>query len=248
LRFSGLGDWAERPLLTQSFRHDGNRLLQICPPEDKALLAPLLKTIHLPQGELLQEAGETIENIYFPHSGMISLLVVMRDGGGVEMATIGREGAVNAVAGLGGRISAARAVMQIEGEASQISAAAFRAAVESSASLRDLIVRYNDVHLALLQQTAGCNALHDVENRMSRWLLQTRDRCEDDIVPLTQEFLSEMLGVQRTSVTAIARALQNEGLIRYRRGRIEIVDRAGLEKKSCECYETVRRRSEHMFS
>ena len=104
--------------------------------------------------------------------------------------------------------------MQIEGEASQIPAATFRAAVEASAALRDIVVRYNDVHLALLQQTAGCNALHDVENRMSRWLLQTHDRCENDIIPLTQEFLSEMLGVQRTSVTAIARALQTEGLIR----------------------------------
>jgi len=221
--------------------------LQICNSDDKALLAPHLKTVHFEQGELIQDAGEPIEHVYFPHSGMISLLVVMRDGGGIEMATIGREGAVNAMAGLGGRTSAARAVMQIEGDASQILAAPFRAAIDGSATLRDLVVRYNDVHLALLQQTAGCNALHDVENRMSRWLLQTRDRCEDDVIPLTQEFLSEMLGVQRTSVTAIARALQSEGLIRYRRGRIEIVDRPGLEKKSCECYDTVRRRAERMF-
>jgi len=234
--------------MTQIFRHGKNRLLEIIDAADITLLAPLVKIVHVEQGALIQDAGEIIDNIYFPLGGMISLLVVMRDGGGIEIATIGREGAVNAIAALGGRISSGRAVMQIEGDVAQIPAAKMRAAVEASASLRDLIVRYNDVHLALLQQTAGCNALHDVENRMCRWLLQTHDRSESDVIALTQEFLSEMLGVQRTSVTAIARGLQNEGLISYRRGRIEIVDRAGLEKRSCECYDTVRRRSEAFFA
>jgi CRP-like cAMP-binding protein len=225
-----------------------NRLLQCLSPEDDALLAPHFKTLRIEQGALIQDAGEIIETVYFPYSGMISLLVVMRDGAGIEVATLGREGAVNAMAGLGGRISPGRAVMQVEGDVAAIPAAKLRAGVEASATLRDFVVRYNDVHLALLQQTAGCNALHGVENRMCRWLLQTHDRSEQDVIPLTQEFLSEMLGVQRTSVTAIARDLQDQGLIRYRRGRIEIIDRAGLEKKSCECYDTVRRRSEAFFA
>ena len=230
------------------FKHGKNRLLESLAAREIALLAPHLKTIAFAQGALIQEAGEPIEFVYFPYSGMISLLVVMRDGAGIETATIGREGAVNAVAALGGRISAGRAVMQIEGDVGQIPAAKLRAAVEASATLHDIIGRYNDIHFALVQQTAGCNALHNVENRMSRWLLQARDRCDSDTIPLTQEFLAEMLGVQRTSVTAIARALQEQGLISYRRGRIEILDGPALEKKSCECYDTVRRRSEEMFS
>jgi CRP-like cAMP-binding protein len=138
--------------------------------------------------------------------------------------------------------------MQVAGTVSQIAAASFQRLAETSAPLRDLVVRYNDVQVALLQQTAGCNALHHVESRLCRWLLQTRDRCESDKLPLTQEFLSQMLGVQRTSVTAIANVLQKAGLIFYKRGRIEIADRDGLERRSCECYETTRRRHETMFS
>ncbi len=234
--------------MTSIVKSSKNRLLDVLPVIDVALLTPHLKTDHFEQGALLQEADEPIDQVYFPHSGMISLLAVMRDGAGVETATIGREGAVNAVAGLGGLISAPRAVMQIAGDVGQIPAPKFRAAVEASPTLRSFVARYHDVHLALVQQTAGCNALHQMDARLCRWLLQTRDRCESDAVPLTQEFLSEMLGVQRTSVTAVARSLQNEGLIRYRRGRVDILDRAGLERRSCECYETVRRRSEALFS
>jgi CRP-like cAMP-binding protein len=225
-----------------------NRLLGVLPPNDIALLAPDLEEMHFEQGALLQEADKPIEQVYFPSNGMISLLAVMRDGKGVETATIGREGAVNVMSGFGSRRSPSRAVMQVAGDASQITSAKFKAAVENSATIRDLVVRYNDVQMALVQQTAGCNALHDVEKRLCRWLLQTRDRCDSDSIPLTQEFLSEMLGVQRTSVTAIASALQTAGLIKYRRGRIDIIDREGLESRSCECYETVRLRNEEIFS
>jgi hypothetical protein len=137
---------------------------------------------------------------------------------------------------------------QIEGLTSQISVAPFRYAVDRSTGIRDLIVRYNDAHMALIQQSAGCNALHHAEKRLCRWLLQTRDRSDNDVLSLTHEFLSQMLGVQRTSVTLIARQLQAEGLIRYRRGRVEIVDRDGLEKRACECYEDTRSKSEDVFS
>jgi Crp-like helix-turn-helix protein len=127
--------------------------------------------------------------------------------------------------------TAGRAVVQIEGLSSQISVAAFRAAVDRSDGIRDIIVRYNDAHMALIQQSAGCNALHHAEKRLCRWLLQTRDRSDSDVLTLTQEFLAQMLGVQRTSVTLVARHLQADGLISYRRGRIEIIDRSGLEKR-----------------
>jgi len=123
----------------------------------------------------------------------------------------------------------------------------FRAALDQSDGIRSLIVRYNDTQMALVNQSAGCNALHSVEKRLCRWLLQARDRSDSNLLPLTHELLSEMLGVQRTTVTLIARELQSEGLIRYRRGRVEITDRDGLEKKACECYEVVRRRNEDVF-
>lgn len=230
--------------MDQLISHGRNRLLGNLPPVDFARLIPHLTETPVVQGALLQEADSSIEQVYFPQKGMISLLAVMRNGAGVETATIGHEGVVNVTAGLGSRWAASRAVMQVAGTVSQISAASFQNLVETSAPLRDLVVRCNDLQIALIQQTAGCNALHDVEMRLCRWLLQTRDRCEDDKIPLTQEFLSQMLGVQRTSVTAVARALQTAGFITYRRGKIEVVDRAGLERGSCECYETTRLRNE----
>ena len=224
-----------------------NRLLEALRPSDFAFLSPHLKDLHFKQDLVLQEAGDPIEYIYFPHSGMISVLAAMQEGTAVETATVGREGAVGIMAGLGGRYAAGRAVGQIEGRTSQISVAPFRAAVAKSDGIRDLVVRYNDTQMALIQQSAGCNALHHVERRLCRWLLQTRDRSDSDELPLTQEFLSQMLGVQRTSVTMVARQLQTDGLIRYRRGRVEIIDRDGLEKKACECYEVTRRKNESVF-
>jgi CRP-like cAMP-binding protein len=236
-------------MTTDRIGADGrNRLLAALLPVDLALLASHLKDKHFKQGVVLQEAGEPIELVYFPHTGMISLLAVMQNGNAVETATIGREGAVHAMAGLGGRIAVARAVVQVEGSSSQIAVSRFQAAVGESAGIRALIERYNDVQMGLMNQSAGCNALHQVETRLSRWLLQTRDRSDSDTLTLTQEFLSEMLGVRRTTVTLVAQQLQSAGLIRYRRGHIEIADRAALEEKACECYEVVRRRNEQIFS
>jgi CRP-like cAMP-binding protein len=217
-------------------------------PADFALLAPHLKDLHFEQEIVLQEAGAPIAHIYFPQTGMISVLAAMQEGAAVETATVGREGAVGITAGLGGRRAAGRAVVQVEGLSSQISVAPFRAAVDQSDGIRNLFWRYNDTQMALIQQTAGCNALHHAEKRLCRWLLQTRDRSDSDGLSLTHEFLSQMLGVQRTSVTLIASQLQAEGLIRYRRGRVEIIDRDGLEKKACECYAVTRRKSEDVFS
>jgi CRP-like cAMP-binding protein len=233
---------------TESRPHERNRLLGALLPSDFALLAPDLKDMHFEQGVVLQEAGGRIEQVYFPHTGMISLLAAMQNGTCVETATIGREGAVGAMAGLGGRIAVARAVVQVEGSSSKISVSRFQAAVGNGTGIRDLIERYNDAQMGLINQSAGCNALHPADARLCRWLLQTRDRSDSDTLTLTQEFLSQMLGVRRTTVTLLARSLQSAGLIRYRRSRIEIVNRVGLEKKACECYEVVRRRNEDVFS
>jgi CRP-like cAMP-binding protein len=127
------------------------------------------------------------------------------------------------------------------GAAAQISTSKFQAVVAASPLIRDIIVRHNEVLLAQVQQSAACNALHEAESRFCRWLLQSRDRSDDDIVPITQEFLAQMLGVRRTTVTLVAQSLQDAGLLRYRRGRIEILDRSTLEERACECYGVVRR-------
>jgi CRP-like cAMP-binding protein len=219
-----------------------NRLMAALSRPDAASLEPLTKIVTFKQHAVLAEPGDEIDQVYFPHSGMISLLAVMRDGDGIETATVGREGAVGLMAGLGLHTTHTRAVVQVPLVASQITAAAFRRAVQASAGLRDMIVRSNEELLGQVQITAACNALHPIQARLARWILQTRDRGEEDTIPLTQELLSQMLGVRRSSVSEVAVKLQSAGLIRYRRGAIEILDRAALEKASCECYATIRDR------
>jgi CRP-like cAMP-binding protein len=218
-----------------------NLLLASLPPPDLAALAGHLREIELAQGTLLQEQGDPVEHVYFPSGGIVSLLAVMRQGEAIEIATIGREGAVGSLAGLGPRHSHTRSVVQVAGLALRIPASRFRAAAQDSAGIRDIIVRYGEMLLIQVQQTAACNALHDVEARLSRWLLQARDRLDTNTIQLTHEFLSQMLGVRRTTVTVVANMLQQAGLIRYHRGRIEILDQAGLEARACECYGSIRR-------
>ncbi len=226
-------------MLTGTANPLANRLLASLPPQDFERLKPALKTVTLVQGQLLSEPGDEVDQIYFPHSGMVSLLVVLKDGNAVECATIGREGVIGATAGLGLHRSIARAVIQLPMVASRISATAFRNAVKDSKLLRDMITRHQENMLMQAQVTAGCNALHAVEARLARWILQSRDRADGDTVALTQEFLAEMLAVRRTSVSEVAQKLQSAELIRYSRGVIEILDRKGLEQKACECYRTV---------
>jgi CRP-like cAMP-binding protein len=224
----------------RSLNHRRNRLLATLRPPESLLIEPHLKEMPLEQGVILQEQGEPIERVYFPNSGMISLVAVMKQGNAVETATVGREGAVGAMSGLGPRHAFTRAVVQMPGTASMIATSKFQTIVERSAAIRDVIVRHNEVLLAQVQQSAACNALHEAEARFCRWLLQSRDRSDSDVVPITQEFLAQMLGVRRTTVTLVAQSLQDAGLLRYRRGRIEIVDRDGLEERACECYKAVR--------
>ena len=219
-----------------------NLLLGALPAPDMALLKPHMRDVALTQGTVLQEQGERIDQVYFPHAGIVSLLVVMQHGTAVETATIGREGAIGSLAGLGIRHSHTRAVVQVAGTASRITASQFRAAANKSEAIREVIVSYAETLLIQVQQSAACNALHDVESRLSRWLLQARDRVDGDTIQLTHEFLSQMLGVRRTTVTVVATELQRAGLIRYQRGHIQIVDRPGLEARACECYAAVRRR------
>jgi CRP-like cAMP-binding protein len=228
-------------LMDRSRAHRRNLLLAALPPKDFSLLAPHLRDAPLEQGAILQEQGERIDQVYFPHQGIISLLAVMQQGDAIETATIGHEGAVGTLCGLGPRRSHSRAVVQVAGLAARIAAERFRQAAEESREIRDMIMRHGEMLLIQVQQSSACNALHAVEARLCRWLLQVHDRLDSNTIKLTHEFLSETLGVRRTTVTVIASTLQEAGLIRYHRGRIEIVDRAGLEARACECYEAIRR-------
>jgi CRP-like cAMP-binding protein len=170
---------------------------------------------------------------------MISMLAVMRDGKAIETATVGREGVVGAMAGLGLYKSLVRMVVQLPMSATKLSAASFRKGVQKSDVIRDLCIDFNEVLLSQARVTAACNALHPIEQRFCRWLLQSADRAGGDKIALTQEFLAEMLGVRRTSVTEIASKIQAQGLISYSRGLITILDRKSLENLSCECFQTL---------
>jgi CRP-like cAMP-binding protein len=216
-----------------------NKLLASLPRGHFDRLLPHLTTIALQQGVVLCEAGDEVEQVYFPHDGMLSLLTVLRDGKAIETATVGREGVVGAMAGLGFRKSLVRVVAQMPMACGKITARHFRSAVGASEPLRNLCIRYNEVLLSQARVTAACNALHPIEARFCRWLLQCVDRAGGDTVALTQEFLAEMLGVRRTSVTEVAGKMQNAGVITYSRGVIRILDRPALLRMSCECYETL---------
>jgi len=218
-----------------------NLLLGAIPSDVLQLLSPDLKERTFNQGVVLQEAGEPIEHVYFPQNGMISLLVVTLDGGAIEAATIGREGSVGIHGGFRGRRAFTRAVAQITSKCFYIQADRLHQAAAKSAALTDLITRYTELLWTESQQISACNAKHSAEARLCRWLLQTRDRIESDTLPLTQEFLSEMLGLRRTTVTLVARALQESGIIKYRRGVIHIEDAEGLKKSACECYAVLER-------
>ena len=216
-----------------------NKLLSSLPRKQFDLLTPHLTTVSFDQGIVLIEAGEEFDHVYFPHSGMISLLAVLRDGKAIETATVGREGVVGAMAGLGLYKSLVRVVVQLPLNVSKISASQFRKAAASSEAIRDLCINYNEVLLSQARVTAACNALHNIEARFCRWLLQTADRAASESLALTQEFLAEMLGVRRTSVTEVASKVQDTGAISYSRGVIKILDRPAIERMSCECYQTL---------
>jgi CRP-like cAMP-binding protein len=221
----------------------GNRLLAVLPSESFALLEPDLRQVALAQNVLCFGPGDPVDQVYFPLTGMISLLVATGEGEMVETTSIGRDGAVGLQAGLGARTSFTRATVQIPGKFSVISANRLEQVASRSAPLRDLIVRYIETLWAEAQQNAACNAIHDGSSRLCRWLLQCADRIGSDQLPLTQEFLAEMLGVRRTTVTLLAQELQRRGIVRYSRGHITILDRPGLEAIACECYDTIRRES-----
>lgn len=231
---------AARDPATRTSVRDGNRLLRALNAREFAVLEPHLEVVALPRGRVLFEPGDDVHTTYFPcRRTMASLLIVTRDGREVEAATIGREGAVGGIVSEGHKPAFGRAVVQIGGAALCIPTSHLEAAKIGSPRFGDLFSRYADALLAQMMQSVACNALHTAEERASRWLLATHDRAGDNIIHLTQQSLAEMLGLQRTTVTAVTGALASRGLLRTHRGRIEIIDRPGLERAACECYRAV---------
>ena len=225
-----------------------NRILQMLPFADAERLVRLFEPVKLQFRESIYSSGKPIDYIYFPLTGMVSVVIDMEGGQTVETGTIGREGIVGLPAFLGSAKSLGRVLTQIGGEALRAPVDAFKEELRRGEALSRLLRHYSAAFIGMLSQTAACNRLHSLEERMCRWLLTTRDHLDADAFPLTQDFLGQMLGVRRPSVSLAGAALQNSGLIKYSRGQIAIVNRAGLEASACECYGVIRRHFEEVFS
>jgi CRP-like cAMP-binding protein len=207
---------------------------------DASALLPHLKRIHLPSRQVLFDAGDIIDSVYFPTSAVVSLVVGLSTGEMVEGAMVGKDGVVGVAAALDSKIALTQGIVQLPGEAFVCEATAFKGVAMQSERLLSLLFRHEQAVYAQAQQSTACMAAHDVRSRLCRWLLRARDLSGSDSLNFTQEFLAEMLGVRRTSVTFDAHALQQAGLIKYSRGKIQILNVDGLHEGTCECYETVR--------
>lgn len=217
-----------------------NRILANLPEDEFEQIRPKLRDVSFPIGEILYMPEQKIEHVYFVNSGVVSLLAALEDGATVEAGVIGREGVAGISVVLGAHSTPNQALTQSDVEASRIAAADLVAEFRRSTELRDSLLRFVHTIFTQVTQTAACNRLHTLDQRLARWLLLTQDRVNSNEFTLTQEFLSRMLGVRRAGVSVAANDLKQSGLIDYRRGDIVILDRQGLEKVSCECYRIVK--------
>jgi CRP-like cAMP-binding protein len=220
--------------------HHQNLLLQALPAAELEALRPQLELVELVRETVLVEAGRPLTHVYLPHSGVISMLVRLSDGQTVEVAMVGHDNVFGAAAALDGGISLTDAVVLLPGRASVLDLADLRAAAARSVTFRGLLARHEQALFVHAQQSAACNAAHSVEARLSRWLLRARDLYDEASLPLTQELLAQMIGVQRNAISIVANALQRAGIISYSRGHIEITNLEALRETACECYEVVK--------
>ena len=225
-----------------------NQLLGALDPAVLGRINPHLEPVVLKLGAVVCEAGGLLEHAYFPEGGVLSLLTVLENGNAIETANIGREGAFGLFAAMYSRVSFNRCIVQLEGRLARCPIRVLHSEFESSAHARDLFVSYSETLLSQVQQTVACNAMHTVEERMSRWLLMMHDRAEGEFLTYTHEFLSHVMGANRKSVTLAAQSMQTAGLISYRRGTMQVLDRPGLENASCECYAIVKARFDAFLS
>ena len=221
-------------------RNSGNSLLASLSDSDAAALRPHLKSVHLEHEAILFEAGSEVTDVYFPTGAIVSLVVSLSSGEIIEAAMVGKDGVVGGFAALGGNIPVNRGIVQLAGPAMMCKVSELESAAFQSHSFQSVLFRHEQAVYAQASQSAACMAAHHVEARLCRWLLRARDLADTDNLQFTQEFLAEMLGVERTSVTLHARTLQQAGIIKYSRGRIQITDLEAMREMVCECYGTVK--------
>jgi CRP-like cAMP-binding protein len=219
-----------------------NRLLLALPSRNLKELLPELEQVQCQREQVLIDADSALDRVFFPDSGVVSVMAVYSDGGTIEMATIGREGCTGMQAVFGAKSSSVRFFVQIPGTAAKMSRSAFTRAMESMPSFRSLMQAYVHAFLEQVMVSVACNGAHSLKERLARWLLMMRDRADEDVLPLTQNLLAEMLGVQRPTITNVAREMERAGLIERGRRQITILDRQALTRASCECYQLVRTR------
>ena len=219
-----------------------NRLLLALPSRNLKQLMPEFAHIACRRSQVLMDADRPLDHVYFPDSGVVSVVAVYADGSVIEMATIGREGCTGMQAFFGARTSSVRLLVQIPGSAAKMSRAAFARAMESMPSFRNLMSSYVQAFQEQVMVSVACNGAHNLKQRLARWLLMMRDRNDGDALSITQSLLAEMLGVQRPTITIAAQELERAGLIERGHRQVTILDRPGLTEESCECYQLVRAR------
>jgi CRP-like cAMP-binding protein len=219
-----------------------NRLLLALPSRDLKRLLPELEQIRCQRGQVLMDADSPLDHVFFPESGVVSVVAVYANGSVIEMATVGKEGFTSVLAVFDAKRSSSRLLVQIPGSATKMSREAFTRAMESMPSFRRLMNAYIQAFLEQVLVSVACNGAHSLKQRLARWLLMMRDRGDSDVVLISQSLLAEMLGVQRPSITNAAQELERAGLIARGRRQVTILNRKGLTRASCECYQLVRQR------
>lgn len=217
-----------------------NHLLAALPAEEYARISPHLELVPMPLGHVLYESGSELRNVYFPTTSIVSLLYVMLDGASAEIAVVGNDGLIGVALFMGGETMPNRAVVQSAGHAYRLRGQLLKNEFHRSNCLQNLLLRYTQALLTMMAQTAVCNRHHSLDQQLCRWLLMSLDRLTTDKLIMTQELIANMLGVRREGVTEAAGKLQKAGLIKYSRGHITVLDRAGLEARVCECYTVVK--------
>jgi CRP-like cAMP-binding protein len=223
-----------------------NHLLAALPDAEWARWEPLLEAADLPLGQVLYESGSTLSHVYFPTTAIVSLLYVMEDGASAEIAVVGNEGVVGISLFMGGESTPSRAVVQSAGQGYRLRSETIKDEFKRAPVLH-LLLRYTQALITQMAQTAVCNRHHSLDQQLCRWLLLSLDRLQGNELVMTQELIANMLGVRREGVTEGALKLQGAGLIRYGRGRITVLDRAGLEGRTCECYAVVKKEYDRLL-
>ena len=224
-----------------------NHLLAALPTYIQQSWLPQLETVRMPLGEVLYESGVTLGHVYFPTTAIVSLLYVMEDGASAEIAVVGNEGIVGISLLMGGESTPSRAVVQSAGQGFRLKAQVLKEEFNRAGPVLHLLLRYTQALITQMAQTAVCNRHHSLDQQLCRWLLLSLDRLQGDELVMTQELIANMLGVRREGVTEAALKLQSAGLIRYARGRITVLDRAGLEQRTCECYAVVKKEYDRLL-